>query len=59
MSVSKFFNKQAKNGPILKFKLLITLKLNIYGGQFIKKIKFQLFQKVEKSHNKGVKFAVK
>ena len=29
------------------------------GGQFIKNIKFWSFQKVEKSNNKIVKFAVK
>ena len=44
----------------LKFKFLITLKLNFNGAQFYKRnIKFWLFQKVEKSHNKIVKFAVK
>ena len=41
-----------------KFKFLIALKLNFNGGQYDKKIKFWLFQKVEKSHIKIVKFKV-
>ena len=45
----------------LKFKIVITLKLNFYGGSilFKKNIKFWSFQKVGKSHNKIGKFAVK
>ena len=43
----------------LKFKFLITLKLNFTVGQFyIENIKFWLFQKVEKNHNKSGKYAV-
>ena len=35
-----------------KFKLLFALKLNLNESQFYKKIKFCLFQKVEKNQNK-------
>ena len=47
-----------------KFKFLImyiyTFKLNFDEGQCYKKIlNFVFFQKVEKSHNKIVKFALK
>ena len=40
-----------------KVKFLLALKLNFNGGQFHKKnIEIWLFQKVEKSLNKIVKF---
>ena len=42
--------------PFLKFKFPITLKLNLNWGQPYENIKKWLFQRVEKSHNKIVKF---
>ena len=56
MSVSKFFNNKPKMARFLNFKFLFKLKLNFNGDQC--HTIFWLFQKVEKSHNKIVKFAV-
>ena len=44
ISTSKNKNKLAKNGPILKFQMLIALKCNLNGGQFHKELsKFGYF----------------
>ena len=47
--------------PFFKFKFLITLILDLNGGQFYERIliKFWLFQKVKKSNDKIVNFTVK
>ena len=46
MRLSKLFNKKPKMTQFLKYKFLMTLKLNFNGGQFKKKL--GLFQKVDK-----------
>ena len=54
-----YYENKPKMAWFLKFKFLFTLKLNFNGVYFIKKYKTWFFQKVEQSHNKIVKFAVK
>ena len=59
MSLSKFFNKKAKNDPIFKIQVSIHIRIKFeWGVKYLKNIKFWLFQKVETSQNKIVKFAV-
>ena len=51
------YKNKRKMARFLKFKFLITIKLNFNRGPILqKKIKFWCFQKVEKIQNKIVKF---
>ena len=52
MSLGKFFNKWAKNGPIFKIEICSCIKIKIWWGQFYKEMStFVFFQKVEENQN--------
>ena len=50
MSLSKFFNKKAKNGPIFKNQVSNYIKIKFeWGSILLKTVKFLLFQKIVNS----------